>query len=281
MKNFTAKNIQLWIKSSFSLMDVVKLVEATDEDELKRVIRKKFTRKAESYIRSLQSNKGSKLKTRKYDSSIAFSGIATSEKRDDNASKSTDANMITLKMLKGKIEERQQIITKLEADSSKLLLEYKRLIKNAIMYYGSLEEIRNQISQIISKLIECDRLATQTAELHENVIQKLDEERRKLSELENELEERSLIQILVYSDGSFTGEQDGRNYTLSCEGWEKHLARLKEDKNYEMLCELRLKEISQLAKLLAIVNNIRDNYTVTFDSAEMERIFNIFTSYNR
>lgn len=276
MKNLTGKNVQLWIKKKYSLEEVAELIGETVEDT-KQLIERKFSKNAESFIRALQNNKRTRLKTKKVMQPPMENSLIEGNEVMETVLSKDNINETSLRELKDRVDEQQKTTIDKELVAKKLREQYRSNLDRVTLLYNSIEEMREKVSNMKAQIDECDSKAIQLAEMHEKAIEELHEEKRKLSKLRAEYEERSLVQILVYGDGSIICEQDGVSYPLNFDGWEKYRERLMEPDCYETICNLKLKEISQLAKLLKVVAEIQIDYTVTFDSSEMEAVFKTFT----
>ena len=168
------------------------------------------------------------------------------------------------------LEKRQsQHVMALESEHKTLATEH-RALKNSLRgisdsidrLMGEFRRYHNEFEEILSRnaIVEA-RMNEVSAEWNEEIAA--------LTDTRNMIEELSTVTLCVYASGEIT-PMDGCEVTLSDAGWETTREVLLLD---DACQELRLKDISVLARLLVIAEHADCKLEVVCDNDELEAAF--------
>ncbi|MBR3236382.1 hypothetical protein IKF92_01745 [Candidatus Saccharibacteria bacterium] len=278
-KQLEMKDLLEGIKKGMSIDDFCEALQC-DEEEFKRSILRLYKNNDEKLKKIMREIK--KKSKRKSGNSKKYSWVAKEidvdkcvdrsvEKEESEEAFEVFSPEMSLEEL-DRLEENQSIIT------ARLEMKHKGLVAEHQMILQSVQKISTEINGLIVSVKEkyeefqdlkasAEEIAEKMKELSADVHDKkvaLMETRQRIHELE-------LITLCVYESGEITAEGE-RRVELNDSGSEKlrnTLLKMEECQN------LRVKDVGTLAKLIAIVKNLKTSkYEVVCDEPEIERIFN-------
>ena len=181
---------------------------------------------------------------------------------------------VELKYLAELEEQQSQRVMDLESEHKALATEHRSL-KN------SLRKLSKDIDDLMSKFQSNHQKFEEILSRNEVVEARMNEitkewgvERTALEDTRSRIEELSVVTLCVYDSGEIA-PMDGYETELDDSGWEStREALLAKDECQE----LRLKDITTLAKLLAIVEHADCKIEAMCDNAELEMAFRMLRS---
>ena len=258
----TTKKLEVYLKQPITAKDIAKKLGFKSIKDLEKAMEKEFSAQAYEYYRSRLDKKSSSKKSSKKKTSVEVPEPEFVEPKEENTRP-------TLEELRH-LEEVHQTET-IESE-----VAVKAIRQRAKENLKSIQAIKDKIDGwqvLIDKaLAEIDTLEDQAIDIlteHEVALAKLHENQKTLKKIRDELEERSVIFILVDGKSKVDAEMDGKPFDLVFGNWHP----IYEDilsQNLEVLSFLSASDIIQVAKLLSLPDAA---YDITFESDDMEKLY--------
>lgn len=274
MPNITSKDMNIYIKRGYGTVDISKKIGIVPE-ELEKLLDVAFnSATAKGYKRRIHKN-DNKKKVEKTTVAETEVSLESTGKEVDSLSEmvvvandDTVASVDTLDALKVAEREQQERTVQQEMrvnEQNRLFREKMKEVgereQECILYQKKIDQIEEAIERLSSEL-EAIRVC------HNEQLDLLHEEQAKLDKIRKEILEKSIVYVFVSgSDSTITAERGEKPFELQIGNWQEVRERL-EQEFFELVADLSLKQIIQLAKILSLSKE--EEYDFTFDKEEVE-----------
>lgn len=183
----------------------------------------------------------------------------------------------TYEEIKARVEAQRYVVAGLELVLKDISKQYRENYYEMSRKVEALNAVMRSISQLKEDISKLQEKATQIKHEHDTELDKLHHEQQKLAEYLEKLAEASRVEVLVYQDGTFASSLESEGdleafFSENAEGIRNVRTDLLQK---DFIDELRLKEITQLAKMLILLAKHGERrYEFIFESDELERVYN-------
>ena len=270
MAQLTGKLMEQKLKYGWTLADVAKYLNCSEE-EVEEKIRKEFSSKA-AHSMLVRMEKNAKQRERKLTS--RGKSASRTAKRVSSTNVQQHVELSEEELLKQKEETIIKSILDAEAMFKDALANknsYKKQLANEqtelIKIQQQVNAKKEKVNDIISKIFNADSEMS-------NANAKLGDLRKELETVKSELRELNKLTIFVYANGIIEAE----DYNLDEIDFQKKYDDITANRS-DIVDDLTLKQIKQLAKLLVFTASIVDRaYEIIFDSEDLQMAFNVLNS---
>ncbi|MBR0465511.1 hypothetical protein IJJ02_01840 [Candidatus Saccharibacteria bacterium] len=281
------KGLKVGIKNGFGFSDFEEKygLDKQGLSDAVMVLYKRNKDTAEDLLREITKNEKKREKEREKEPVKEYKGVPIEEfmnmSMDDfmeiekGATQGEEPKISREVILEDEIRQLEDEVIKNEKQYNNWLGQHRDSTKQM----GKLEE---RLTNLRDELVKLKEKYNCIAERRQKITEKANYflgERQKaeavLEEKRQERERLSRIAVGVYADGTVAlMEPDTTDVSLNDEGWEAHFTNLSDPHRTECQ-ELRMREVTAISKMLAIIENDggAHGFEIAFDNSEMEAAY--------
>ena len=266
----TAKKLEVYLKQPKTAKEIAQKLGFNSVKELDEAMKKTFPSQRYEYYRSRLAKKTSSKKSSKKKATVEVHEPEFIEPKDEDTRP-------TLEELR-QLEEDQQAAT-IESEVAVKAIR-QRAKENLKSIQALKDKVDGWLVLINEALAQIDTLEDQSIDIladHEEALADLHEKQKTLKEIRDEIEERSVIFILVDGKAGIDAEMDGKPFELSFGDWRSIYDDIL-SRDPEELGDLRVSDMIQVAKVLSLPDDAV--YDITFESEHMEELYKSMRSAN-
>lgn len=281
------KGLKVGIKKGFGFSDFEEKygLDKQGLSETVMILYKRNKETAEDLLREISKNEKKREKERQKEPVKEYKGVPIEDfmnmSMDDfmkieNGTASDGEPKISREVVLG------SEICQLEDEIAKCESERKRWLSRQHDSLKQMSELQEKLTKLKDDLVRLKEKYNCVAERNNKIIARANEFLERKHELEAALEEKrqeleklSRIAVGVYADGAVSlMEPDATELNLNDVGWEEYFTNLSNPHRTECQ-ELKVREITAVSKMLAIVENDGGihGFEIAFDNSEMEAAY--------
>ena len=273
-----AKSLEVLIKRKLGSAEIAEEFGVPEEklpDLIHQVINNVVA--ADSYIRKISKNDSRKKREKKgkdmgEETTIPVETEVTEEDNlDSEESEMMSEETYSLDELKELEQEQRYRTAGQEVRVKETIQEYRGILTAVTEKVKEVAELTKKINEAKGFVDKLETDAILILEKHDAELELLHQEQRKLKEIQDEIMKRTKVVLLVYEDGTIGVEGPFGEDELFI-NWKESMSEIMEEYD-EVVENLTLKQIKQIAKLISVPYSADYTYEFSFDSEEMESIF--------
>lgn len=277
MTNLNAKLMNQKLKKGWTASDFAEYLSTTEETFLEAV-KETFSRNAaNSMISTLRRNEKRRNQRQVHEKS-SFSDTTTISDTSLTISKEEIETPCVQSDIFGELNKKLEDISKelfqKETTHKTLVSDRKRLYDSLRKYKEKMADLRKEIKLYQAEILEiADNISSMTDEM-KKVNSEMKILRNELSEINLEIQKYSKFNIYVYESGEIDIEGE-ENFKIP-ETWSSLIQELTTNPEFECLT---IRQIKQLAKLIVLVEALKEQdktFEFTFESEVVQNYFEQF-----
>ncbi len=262
----TAKKLELLLKRNLTGEEIAAKLGFESFDEMDKAMESKFNSHTyEKYHTRLTKKPTRKQKAaRKEAVSAETEEIESTEKPDEETLKLTLAELRHLESIHQQaVIESENILKTIRQEARENLVAINDLKKQ-------IDAWKTQIRGALAEINTLEDCAFDILDRHDESLKTLHERQKELEAIRQQIEERSVIFILVDSKSGIEAEMDDEPYELEFGDWQPIFNELI-GLAIEVLGEFSFNQMVQVAKILSLPSD--KEYDITFESEELEEFY--------
>ncbi len=273
-----AKSLEVLIKRKLGSAEIAEEFGVPEEklpDLIHQVINNVVA--ADSYIRKISKNDSRKKREKRgkdmgEETTVPVETEVTEvDNPDFEECEMASEETYSLDELK-KLEQEQRYHTaEQEVRVKETIQEYRGILTAVTEKVKEVAELTKKINEAKGFVDKLETDAILILEKHDAELDLLHQEQSKLKEIQDEIMKRTKVVLLVYEDGTIGVEGPFGEDELFI-NWKESMSEIMEEYD-EVVENLTLKQIKQIAKLISVPYSADYTYEFSFDSEEMESIF--------
>ena len=266
----TAKKLEVYLKQPKTAKEIAQKLGFNSVKELDEAMKKTFPSQRYEYYRSRLAKKtSSKKSSKKKTPEVVHESEFVEPKVEDTRP--------TLEELRQLEKVQQEVTIESEVAVKAIRQRARENLKSIQDLKTSVDEWLVLINKALSKIDTLEAQAIDILAEHEGALAELHEKQKTLKEIRDEIEERSVIFILVDGKSGIDAEMDGKPYELNFGDWHTIYHKIL-SRDPEELGDLRVSDMIQIAKVLSLPDDAV--YDITFESDNMEELYKSMKSAN-
>ena len=258
----TAKKLEVYLKQPKTAKEIAEKLGFKSVKELDEAMKKTFPSQRYEYYRSRLAKKTSGKRSSKKQTAEPVPEPKFVEPQ-------TEDTRPTLEELRH-LEEAQQAVT-IESEVAVKAIR-QRARENLKSIQALKDKVDGWLVLINEAQAEIETLENESIDIladHEQALADLHEKQKTLKEIRDEIEERSVIFILVDGKAGIDAEMDGKPFELTFGDWHTIYHNIL-SRDPEELGNLRVSDMIQVARVLSLPDAV---YDITFESDDMEELY--------